>query len=45
MCHVAFEVPEEVLFNIHMTDSEINNFARQVVAKELYFVKLCLERR
>ncbi len=36
MCRVSFDVPNEVLFNIHMNTAEVNNFARQVVAMELY---------
>ena len=36
MCRVAFDVPNEVLYNIHMSDSEVNEFARQVVAMELF---------
>ena len=36
MCKVAFDVPNEVLFNIHMNQEEENSFARQVVAMELF---------
>ncbi len=36
MCRVAFDVPNEVLFNIHMSDSEVNDFAKKVVAMELF---------
>ena len=36
MCRVAFDVPNEVLFNIHMNSDEVNSFARRVVALEMY---------
>ena len=36
MCRGAFDVPNEVLFNIHMNSEEVNSFARKVVALEVY---------
>jgi predicted HTH domain antitoxin len=36
MCKVAFDIPNEVLFNIHMNQDEVNSFARKVVAMELF---------
>ena len=36
MCRVTFDVPNEVLFNIHMNQDELNRFSRQIVALELF---------
>lgn len=36
MCKVVFDVPNEVLFSIHMNQQEINSYARRILAMELY---------
>lgn len=36
MCQIAFDLPNEVLYDTHMTEQEASDFVRQTVAKELY---------
>ena len=39
MCRVAVDIPEEVLFDIKMSEADAGAFARQLVAIGLYVQK------
>lgn len=36
MCQIAVQIPEEVLYDTHMTTVQVNDYARKLIALDYY---------